>query len=94
MWIKIIVSDDDSSMRAQLKHSYQDLINNQIITASEWPRTARGVKKIDYGKLPIHMTPPNFVADPNHRVKVFGKHVYDLAKSSKKVSEVDKPLAQ
>ena len=94
VWIKTIVSDDDSSMRSQMRHSYRELINNQMMTESEWPKTVKGIKKPDKGKLPIHMKPPNFVADPNHRVKVFGKHIYDLAKSSKKISEVDKPLAQ
>ena len=75
-------------------HSYQELINNQIITASEWPMNARGAKKIDYGKLPIHMIPSNFVANPNHQVKVFGKHMYNLEKASKKISKVEKPVAQ
>ena len=94
MWIKTIVSDDDSSMQLQMRHSYKDVINNQLMTVSEWPRNASGQKKPDNGKLPIHMKPPNFVADPNHCIKVFGKQMYNLARTSNKISPVNKPLAQ
>ena len=94
VWIKTIVSDDDSSMRSQMRHSYKDLIDNQLMTVSEWPRNACGQKKPDNGKLPIHMKPPNFVADPNHCIKVFGKQMYNLARTSNKISPVNKPLAQ
>ena len=50
-------------------------------------------QKNDSGRLPIQVEPPRFLADPNHRKKVVGKHLYALAKLAKKLSKVDKALA-
>ena len=97
--IKTIISDDDSTMRSQLKNRYLDLIAAGRMHERDWPRFAGrngrlGAKKKCSGALPVHMKPPTFLADPNHRVKVFGKHLFELARASKGVSEIDTSLAQ
>ena len=97
--IETIISDDDSTMRSQLKNKYADLIAAGKLTDEQWPRYkgrngTPGAKKPCKGMLPIHMKPPSFLADPNHRVKVFGKHVYMLARASKKESDIDSSIAQ
>ena len=89
-----VVSDDDCSMRAQMRHSYADLIAAGLMKKEDHPKTAKGHKKADNGKLHVKMKPPTFVADPNHRVKVFGKHVYGLENLAQGKSMVDKAMAQ
>ena len=42
----------------------------------------------DDGVLPKDFYLPNFLADPSHRIKVFGKHVYKLKKAPLYVSQV------
>jgi len=39
-----IVSDDDSSMRSQLRHSYKELVNAGRLSSDDWPLTAGGKK--------------------------------------------------
>ena len=92
-FIGTIVSDDDTTMKAQLKHSFKKLIEANQMRKEDWPRTKGNTKKADTGRLPLEITPPNFLADPNHRKKVVGKHLYALAKLAKKASKVDKALA-
>ena len=92
--IGIIVSDDDTTMKSHLKHSFKALIEAGKIQASDWWKTSKGSKKSDLGQLPIHITPPKFLADPNHRTKVVGKVLYSYAKMAKKNSTVDNALAQ
>ena len=62
--IDIIVSDDDSTMRAVLKHP---------------SKGARGqVLKSSKGKLHEDIHEPYFLADPSHRVKVVAKHIFSI----------------
>lgn len=84
-WIRTFVSDDDSSTRSNLENSTQDKLDAKII--SEWPWIINGrgnkvqafPKSKDKGKLPLDIRPPwQFVADPSHRQKVFGKAFYKL----------------
>ena len=64
------------------------------MSKDEWPRTAKGRKKEDNGRLPLHIPEPEFLADPSHRKKSFGKHLFALATLPKTKSLVDKALAQ
>ena len=91
--VAVITSDDDSSMKSTLKHSWQLLIEKGFMKKSEWPVTLKGHKKTDNGRLPLHIPEPTFLADFNHRVKVLGGKIYGLANASKKESEVDKGFA-
>ena len=62
--IGIIVSDDDSTMRAVLKHSHKE--KEEKIETYTWPRNEKGTKLPDKGKLPLHISEPTFYADPSH----------------------------
>ena len=85
-----MVSDDDSLMRSQMRNSYQSLVDTGIMAQDDWPKTARGNKKKVNGKFELTMTPPKFSADPNHRVKVRGKHFFGLSKLPKSQSDETK----
>ena len=66
--IDVIVSDDDSTMRAMLKHPF---------------RCAQGqVIKLSKVKLHEDISEPSFLADPSHRVKVVAKHIFSIVKKS------------
>ena len=60
IFIKKIVSDDDSTLRSHLVHEEQG------------------------GKLPLRIPPPEFLADPSHRIKVMSGPIFSLAKSEGK----------
>ena len=59
--IYIIVSDDDSTMRAVLKHPSKGS-RGQFLKSSK-------------GKLHEDIPEPSFLADPSHRVKVVAKNL-------------------
>ena len=67
--IDIIVSDDDSTMWAVLKHP--------IIGV--WGQ----VLKTSKGKLDVKIPEPSFLADPSHRIKVVAKHIFYIVNDSK-----------
>ena len=90
----VIVSDDDSTMRSNLKHSWEEKIKKGKMTMDEWPKTERNHPKKDNGRLPIDIPEPSFLADFNHRVKTVGKSVYALATLPKRDSNVTKPIAE
>ena len=67
--IDVIVSNDDSTMRAVLKHPYKG---------------ARGqVLKSSKGKLREDIPETSFLADPSHRVKVVVKHIFSIINQSR-----------
>ncbi len=82
-----IVSDNDTTMKAQLKHSFKELIDAKRMCKTDWPRTKSGDKKNDSGRLPIQVEPPRFLADPNNRKNIVGKHLYALAELAKKIKQ-------
>ena len=92
--LAVIVSDDDSTMKSNLKHSFQQKIDNGLMSIGDWPTTEKGNKKSDNGRLPLSINEPKFLADFNHRVKVIGKCVYALASMAKRDSEVTKVMAE
>ena len=62
--VDVIVSDDDSTMRAVLKHPFKG---------------ARGqVLKSPKGKLDEEIPKPSFLADPSHNVKVVAEHIFSM----------------
>ena len=63
------VSNDDSTMRAVLKHP---------------SKGARGqVLKSSKGKLHEDIPDPSFLADPSHHVKVVAKHIFPIVNESR-----------
>ena len=88
----VIVSDDDSTMKSNLKHSYKYKIEAGLMSLNDWPKTRQKLRK-DSGRLPIEIPEPRFLADFNHRVKTVGKAVYLLASLPQKESKVTKDIA-
>ena len=92
--IGTIISDDDSTMKSNLKHSFDEKIKKGLMSKSDWSKTIKGHKKADHGRLPLHILEPQFLADFNHRVKVVGKTIYHFAKMAKKHSNISKGTAE
>ena len=82
-----LVSDDDSSTRANLSHSYQDKLDTGMWPneMDHWPRTVSGWYKVDNGELPLtYLVPKEKVADIGHRAKSFGKGCYAILHNAQK----------
>lgn len=104
-FVDITISDDDSTTWANLQQSLEQRLlehnealaeqNLPPITSQQcewWPKTTKGKPKDDHGKLSVHELAPRVnLADPNHRTKVLGKHLYPLTgvrkSSGKKISK-------
>jgi hypothetical protein len=83
-----ICIDDDASTRAKLKWSNADYMkNNNTNSKPQVPKTQGANKgemqdRPDAGKLPGHIPEPAFVADPNHRKKVWTNVLYGMMTKS------------
>lgn len=81
-----VISDDDSSMKAQMRWSNEDwMVANKTNTP---PMVMSGGKKIprpNTGKLKYPCPQPTFLADPAHRKKTLRKH--SCGRCAKKVAE-------
>ena len=89
----VIVSDDDSTMKSNLKHSYREKIEEGLMSKDDWPKNKQNRPKPDNGRLPVEIPEPHFLADFNHRVKTVGKAVYALASLPQKESQITKDIA-
>ena len=67
--IDIIVSNDESTMRAVLKHPSKGA-QGQVLKSLK-------------GKLREDITEPSFLADPSHRMKVVAKHIFSIVNESR-----------
>ena len=65
----ITVADNDSTMRAVLKHPSKGS-QGQVLESSK-------------GKLDEEIPEPSFLADPSHRVKVVAKHIFYITNESR-----------
>lgn len=80
-----LVTDDDTTTRAALKHSYNDYLFMGIWKIEDkarlWPRSGKSrAYKSDLGRIPLSMQPPQvYYADPSHRKKVFAGQLFKLA---------------
>ena len=72
--IGIIVSDDDSTMWAVLKHSHKE--KEEKDETYIWPKNDKGKKVPDKGCLPLSIPEPTFYADPSHRTKILAKKLF------------------
>ena len=56
----------------------------------QWPLDSGGKKIKSTGKLPAYMFEPTlFLADPSHRRRVYGKHLYGLKKRCSRFKRSD-----
>ena len=78
--VEYVVADDDSSMRATLRHSFRE--KQAVDPAWEWPRIL-GKRCRDVGKLPLDIPEPKFLADPTHRTKVAHKQIFAVVRGPK-----------
>jgi hypothetical protein len=83
--VQDICLDDDASTRALLRWSNKDwMLNNNTTIVPTVPITkgknkGNPQKRPDKGKLPRHIPEPKFLADPNHRRKVWTGDLIQLA---------------
>jgi hypothetical protein len=83
--VKDICLDDDASTRALLKWSNKDwMINNSTTVVPKVPiskgkNKGNMQKRPDKGLLPAHIPEPGFLADPNHRRKVWTGELIQMA---------------
>jgi hypothetical protein len=83
-FIANLVTDDDSSVRKILTHSYRDLLAAGRATERECPRYKNGQKKPDHGQLPVEHAAIQFLADKGHRVRGYARVIFAEASQSKK----------
>jgi hypothetical protein len=81
-YVANLVTDDDSSVRNFLTHSYREQLEAAIITEAEWPRYANGKKKPDNGLLPLLHAIIRFKADKGHRVRGYSHFLFAEAVKS------------
>jgi hypothetical protein len=83
--VKDICIDDDASTRSLLRWSNADWMRNNntntvpTVPISKGKNKGQPQKRPDKGKLPGHIPEPNFLADPNHRRKVWTGELIKLA---------------
>lgn len=72
--------DDDLSMRAKMKRSNKDTMTKNNLPELLHVFDKDGKKKIlpNKGSVPIYMSEPTFVADPNHWKKSFTSELHHL----------------
>jgi hypothetical protein len=75
------VSDDDSSTKMCLRHSYSDQLDKGLINT--FPRHYNGKKKSDTGLLPIGHPAIKWLADRNHRIRGVSKKIFHLVNQKK-----------
>ena len=86
-----IVADDDSSMKALVRHSYaKKEMRKDLFPAFVWPRTKENQKKKDTGQLDLEIPQPGWLADPTHRTKVVAKQFFELLHKGKNHSNITK----
>jgi hypothetical protein len=87
--VQDICIDDDASTRALLRWSNRDWMANNNTTVVPTVAITKGKnkgnpqKRPDKGKLPLHIPEPKFLADPNHRRKVWTGELICLATGNK-----------
>ena len=67
--VDVIISDDDSTMQALLKHPLIG-VQGQVLKTSK-------------GKLDEEIPEPSFLADPSHRMKVVAKHIFSIVNKNR-----------
>ena len=86
-FVKTICADDDTTMKKVLRHNYDQLVKDGVMTKADKPKKSSG-------KLDFAVPEPSFLADFNHRVKSVGRAIYELAKMKLADSTVNKETAK
>jgi hypothetical protein len=82
--ISRICLDDDASTRSLLKWTNANWMNANgttnppLVPITKGPNVGKLKVRIDHGRLPPHIPEPTFVADPNHRKKVWTGDLYNI----------------
>lgn len=79
--LETIIADDDSSVRAQMKWSNPDWMIHHNLTRLPkiWSEAKQEcVTRAHGGKLRYPYPEPTFLADPQHRTKLFGKKLFGM----------------
>jgi len=78
--VDVMMTDDDSSIKATMKWSNADTMTNLGLTEPPHVFNAKGDKVVrpDKGGIPGHMPEPRFAADPNHRKKSLNNSLCQL----------------
>jgi hypothetical protein len=72
--------DDDSSVKAILRHGLQALVDAGMMDDADWPLTDSGNRVADTGILPIDQHLLKFLGDKNHRVRTYARYVFKLSR--------------
>jgi hypothetical protein len=83
-YISHLITDDDSSIREILTHSYQDMIEALVSTIDDWPCSPNGQKKPDNGLLPLLHCAITFLADKGHQTRGYARVLFTEALKSRK----------
>jgi hypothetical protein len=75
-YVANLVTDDDSSVRKILTHSYRKQLAASVITDADWPRYANGKKKPDNGLLSLLHAIIRFLADKGYRVRGYSRFLF------------------
>eukprot|EP00957_Ditylum_brightwellii_P030090 2277619-Ditylum_brightwellii.AAC.1 len=68
--VEKIVADDDSAMKAIVRHSYEEKEKHKdLFPLWAWPCITEGQKKTSIGMLPLHIPEPGYLTDPTHQTK-------------------------
>jgi hypothetical protein len=86
------VSDDDSSTKKVLRHSYSDQLEKGIM--DDFPRYENGKKKSDTGLLPIGHPAIKWLADRNHRIRGVSKKLFALVNQKKDIYAMETTITQ
>jgi hypothetical protein len=80
-FVEKLVTDDDSSVRKILTHSYNELLDAGKMVAVDWPRykNGAGAKKPNNGLLPILHETIILLADKDHRVRGYSSKLFAKA---------------
>jgi len=98
-YIAVMVTNDDSSTRANCKHSFKGLAERdfpgQPKRLTEWPfhlnKDGKKVYLEDYGHIPLDVPEvKECLSDVGHRVKVIGSACYNLKYSNEKIKKKQK----
>jgi hypothetical protein len=90
--VAFLCGDDDSSMKAFVAWSLNDLYPTKELRDLHWPKTASGKgKKVDRGRLPLWYYQPEWLADPQHRTKCYAGAFfkYFMGKNELKMTKCD-----
>jgi hypothetical protein len=78
-FVGTIVTDDDSTMRSQLKQNGREKVEAGVLAVLEdLPKSIQLRKSADHSALDLDVPEPVSKADANHRVRAYGNELHKL----------------